>query len=417
MDKNTAFANSNDIVTAKGETRRFARKRERVIDAATRIMNERGVHGVTFAEVAENVELSTSSVTYYFRRKEQLAAAVFEATLARIEDLVARVRNEATPRARVRAYIARYFDLLSDINKGTEPQIAILSDMRALEDSARVPLLRHYADIFRHIRSFFGEPHSNDHRALNTARAQVLTENMHWLPVWLFDYPYSDFDRVQDRMFDLFEHGLATENSVWDPQLIVIDRESGVAKGRGNFLRVATQVIGERGYRGASVDRIAAELNVTKGSFYHHLDAKDELVLDCFRHSYATIAVILRSGTDGSRWHHLISVIATLLDIQLSGDWPLMRTTALQTLPNDVRKEVVLRSSRMALGLAGVIADGISEGSIRAVDPLIAAHAIMPGLNAAYEQHNWAARFTDRRRAVELYASTLIYGLFDDRVL
>ena len=56
------------------------------------------------------------------------------------------------------------------------------------------------------------------------------------------------------------------------------------------FLLAATRLINELGYRGASVQRIAAELNVTKGSFYHHLDAKDDLVIACYRRSFDTIS-------------------------------------------------------------------------------------------------------------------------------
>lgn len=399
------------------KTARFARKRSAVIDAATRVMNSRGVRGMTFVEVAEAVDLSTSSITYYFRFKEQLAAAAFTETLRRIEALVESAAQAPTPSARVDAYVSQYFDLLRNIEQGHERPIAILSDMRALDDSVRIPLAEQYSAIFRRIRAFFGEPASDQHRALNTARAQVLTESMYWLPMWLFTYAYGDFDRVRLRMLDLFEKGLAPHQSAWSPQLIEIDREGAAAKGQANFLRVATRLISERGYRGASVERIAAELNVTKGSFYHHLDAKDDLVLACFRHSYATIASVLKAEVDGAPWHRLSSMIATLLDIQLDGQWPLLRTTALQTLPADVRLQVVARSDRMALRLAGIIADGISEGGIRPTDPIIASQAIMPSLNAAYELHNWAGRFGDRKRAVAVYASTLAYGLFDDRMI
>jgi AcrR family transcriptional regulator len=401
---------------AKG-TRRFEQKRERVIDAATRIMNERGVHGMTFVEVADAVGLSTSSITYYFRFKEQLAAAVFADTLSRIARLVETAAQEATPQARVRAYLSSYLNLQYDTHRGQGRPIAVLSDLRALEDSVRLPLAQEYSAIFRRIRNFFSDPRNEEHRALNTARAQVLTETVYWLPAWLFQYSYADFARVSSRLFDLFERGLALTHSSWQPQIIPLDREDGMAKGQENFLRVATRVIGERGYRGASVERIANELNVTKGSFYHHLEAKDDLVLACFRSSYATVAKILRAEIAGSRWQHLTSIIATLVDTQLAGDWPLMRTSALQTLPPDLQADVLARSRRVALGIAGIISDGISEGTIRAVDPLIAAQVIMPALNAAYEQHNRAARLGNRERAVELYASTLIHGLFDDRLV
>ena len=37
----------------------------------------------------------------------------------------------------------------------------------------------------------------------------------------------------------------------------------------------------------SQVDEIAAELGVSTGSFYHHLDNKDDLVVACFRRSFA----------------------------------------------------------------------------------------------------------------------------------
>ena len=51
------------------------------------------------------------------------------------------------------------------------------------------------------------------------------------------------------------------------------------------FLQAATFLINEQGYRGASVEKISARLNVTKGSFYHYNDNKDDLVANCFERS------------------------------------------------------------------------------------------------------------------------------------
>jgi hypothetical protein len=57
--------------------------------------------------------------------------------------------------------------------------------------------------------------------------------------------------------------------------------------------RISSMMIG---YKGASVDRIMKALKLTKGSFYHHIEAKDDLILECFRDSYRRLAHI--SGTD-----------------------------------------------------------------------------------------------------------------------
>ena len=56
-------------------TDRFERKREAILDAATLILNRHGVKGLTLGVAAAAVDLSTTSVTYYFKRKDDLAAA------------------------------------------------------------------------------------------------------------------------------------------------------------------------------------------------------------------------------------------------------------------------------------------------------------------------------------------------------
>ena len=166
------------------------------------------------------------------------------------------------------------------------------------------------------------------------------------------------------------------------------------------------------------MQKIASELNVTKGSFYHHLDAKDDLVLACYKRSLDTVADAQRLSDErgGSHWERLSGTIATLLDVQFSERGPLLRTTALSGLPGDARRAMVDRSNRIARRFAGTMSDGIAEGSIRPVDPLVASQALMAMQNAAFDMRKWASTMS-RERAIGYYASTLAFGLFDDRVL
>jgi AcrR family transcriptional regulator len=191
--------------------------------------------------------------------------------------------------------------------------------------------------------------------------------------------------------------------------------EVGGDAGHEAFLHAATRLINERGYRGASVERIASELNVTKGSFYHHLNAKDQLVLDCFERSNCRVAIAQRAAdaAGGSHWQCLSSIIATLLDVQFRGDFPLLRTAALQAVPGELRGGVIEGANRMARRFAGTIIDGIIEGSIRPVDPLIASQLLVATLNAAFELRKWAGML-EPAEAVRLYASTLTHGLYRD---
>src|SRR5580692_13199174 len=99
-------------------TARFNRKRDAIVAAATEILNHRGVRGMTLALVAERVGLITTSVTYYFKRKDELAAACFMSGIERLDDLVRHAKLEATPAARVRRLLGLYLDLRARIVAG-----------------------------------------------------------------------------------------------------------------------------------------------------------------------------------------------------------------------------------------------------------------------------------------------------------
>lgn len=412
MDSLGAMAGAVD-----GSTKRFRAKRDAILAAAAQAINEQSAKGMTFADVARRVGLNTTSVTYYFKRKEDLAAACFEHTLDQLQTMLDAALEEARPVDRVARYLSINMARLARINRREATPFAVLSDLRAMEEPMRGRLMTGWREVFRKTRSLWGPGTTRAETDLFGARAHVLLENTFWLPVWLERYDIDQYPRAEARLMAVFERGIAAHGSTWAPTLIDLDHDVA-DPGREAFLLAATRLINELGYRGASVQKIASELNVTKGSFYHHLDAKDDLVIACYRRSLDTITDAQRLAEEepGSSWHRLSSTIATLLDVQFSERGPLMRTTALSGLPRSVRSDMVNRSNRIARRYAGMMSDGIAEGSIRPIDPLIAAQALMALQNAAFDMRKWASTMP-RERAIAFYASTLCFGLFDDRML
>ena len=399
-------------------TQRFQQKRDRILDAATRLINRHGVKGMTFVEVAELVELNTTSVTYYFKRKELLAAAVLGRTIDRLEALIREAGAQPTPRARVARYVEAHLELHARIELKQARPITVLSDIRALGEPYRSELTARYVRALRKVRDFFEPPRSDRDKILRTIRAHILVQNMFWLPGWLALYSVSDYPRIARRMIEILEHGIAPAGASWTPRLLAVSPPAQTTEADGmpeNFARAATCLINEKGYRGASVEQIASELNVTKGSFYHHLEAKDELVLECFRRSHERIWLVQRAAIEagGSQLDQLAAAIATLLDVQLSSDFPLLRTTALQVLPSEWRTDMLERSTRLARRFACMMIDGISDGTVRTIDPLIASQFIMGALNSAYDLRGWVAPLPSQT-AIGLYSSIVAHGLFSD---
>ena len=399
------------------ETTRFGEKRQAIIHAASRSINEVGLQATTLSGVARAIGLNATSITYYFPRKDKLAVAVYEETLGRLEDMASEALAQADPASRLRKYIALHVALRGRIRRGERGLITSLSEIRTLDQDTRHPLLMRYRQMVDTVRAFFGEPKSDYERTVYSARTYVLLEAMMWWPVWSLRYSYLDFARVEERLFDILAHGMPSRPGRWQPVALADggwrSDNRGLPSQNDEFLRAATVMINERGYRGASVNRIAEVLNVTKGSFYHHHDGKDELVLACFQRSYDRLSAVQMAGqhSDGDYWTRLSGALAELLDLQFFDKMPLLRTTALQALDSERKVDVVTRSNRLARRFAGLLIDGIADGSVRPIDPLIASQVIMSTLNGANEARKWAGRFGDPASAIETYATTLTSGL------
>ena len=399
---------------ASSGTRRFREKRDAILAAAAQAINEQGAKGMTLADVARRVGLNTTSVTYYFKRKEDLAAACFEHTLDALGAMLDVATAEPTPEARVTAYLSANFARLARIERGEATPFAVLSDLRATEGPVRSRLMAGWQRVFRATRALWGPAPTRARRRGRSARAHGVREGTVWGPVWLERYDLDQYGRVEERLRDVLLRGVARPGDAWAPEPVELTHDAVPA--REAFLLAATRLINELGYHGASVQRIASERGVTKGSFYHHLDAKDDLVLACYRRSFETIAEAQRlaDARGGSHWRRLSGVLATLLDVQFGERGPLLRTTALSGLAPSERAGAVDRSNRIARRYAGTISDGIAEGSMRAVDPLIAAQTLMALQNAAFDMRKWAGTMP-RERAIAMYASTVLFGMLDDR--
>ena len=396
---------------------RYERKRDMIIDAAARQINLSGISGLTLSSVGEDVGLSTTSITYYFKRREQLVAAALSRAIDELESQVAEAGREPTPQTRVSRLIDLSFEVQRAIRRNMAPPQTDLSNLINLPEALRADLSDRYMAVFWAVRDFFEPDGSDRHNALCVVRAHVLMNTLYWLPAWLREYSVNDFARLSERLTEIFQTGIAPADSVWSPPVLEEEAqpEDDADEQQRAFLRAATRLMNERGYKGASVEDIASELNVTKGSFYHHLSAKDELVNACFARSYRKISYVQRAATalETSYLQRLSASVAALLDIQFFSDFPLLRVTSLTSLPIESRIRVVDRSNRVARRFAGMLIDGIADGSVRPVDPLVASQTIMAMLNSATALKEWAGQRAPED-AIEMYAGAIMYGLFRD---
>ncbi len=128
---------------------------------------------MTFADVARRVGLNTTSVTYYFKRKEDLAAACFEHTLDRLQAMLDESLARPTPQARVAHYLALNMERFARIERGEEQAFAVLSDLRAMEEPVRSRLLAGLAARVPHHSQPVGPGGQSRPDATCTARGRM----------------------------------------------------------------------------------------------------------------------------------------------------------------------------------------------------------------------------------------------------
>ncbi|MEO7338544.1 MAG: TetR/AcrR family transcriptional regulator [Caldimonas sp.] len=381
--------------TGSGQTPRFQEKREAVLSAAARSFNEHGVKGATLSEIAASVGLVTHSVTYYYRKKEDLATACFLRSIAAFDVLAAEAAQEADVAARVHAFFSRHARLLADIERGTHAPLVGFNDIRALPEPQAEAVFAAYTDMFRHVRGLLKGPETSHlSRDDLNARGHIVLSIVHWVRAWIGRHEVDDYPRVAARVADVVVRGIHGTPSCWH----AIEAESGwrlagdLSGSLEAFLRAATMLVNEHGYRGASVDKISARLNVTKGSFYHHNDTKHDLISACFERSFGVVRDALNRAEEspGSGWSRACAAARALVRHQVGESGPLLRTSATSALPDRAHREQVrLTLQRLTERFGGLVVDGMMDGSIRPLDPAIFAQGAFAAINAAAELHRW----------------------------
>ncbi len=374
------------------KTDRFALKQDQIITAATEILIDRGLKGFTLADVAKKTGLITQGVGYYFPKKDDLAAACILRSISRINQLIGEAAEQGPARDRIAHFFRSYAQLLARAAAGEEPAVAGLEEVRALNAGNYERVMVMLLDMFKRLRALLDAPELEwMDRRTRTARAVLLLQVVLSVPAWEPSRWPQDHARSCERALDILLHGIAPHpGAARAPEKLPTGWTPSEQTARSAFLIAATQLINEEGYRGASVEKISARLNVSKGAFYHHNDAKDDVVIRCFERTFGiiTAAQFASSALPVNACDRLAATCQGLVGLQTSAR-PLLRSSAMPALPAAMRLKILRDWDRVSDRFAGMISDGVAEGSISAVDPVIAGQMIMAVINSASELSSW----------------------------
>ena len=184
------------------------------------------------------------------------------------------------------------------------------------------------------------------------------------------------------------------------------------ASTRIDILKSAAAAFRRLGYHGATVEQIAAALQMKKGNLYYYFRNKEEILFACHQYSLDRLHELL-DQVEGSGLapeqklrRLIVSFVHTIVD-ELHGTALFLDLEALS--PSHL-KAVIVRRDRFDRGVRRVLEEGMESGAFGSGDAKLLAFAIFGAVN-------WIPRWFDPSGAAssqeiaERFADYLIGGL------
>ena len=179
------------------------------------------------------------------------------------------------------------------------------------------------------------------------------------------------------------------------------------------ILKVATALFAEKGYHATSMQDIGDALGVQRGSLYHHIQSKEDLLYEIMRFCSAAllervepvVAAPLSPAEKLTRFieAHLDTVIALRPEFRV-----LVRE--LRSLPPARREKIVKYRDQYENLVRKIIADGVAAGRYRRVDPKYAGFVVL-GVCNWFSQWYSPRGPLSRAQIARTFADLLLLGI------
>jgi AcrR family transcriptional regulator len=180
---------------------------------------------------------------------------------------------------------------------------------------------------------------------------------------------------------------------------------------RSELTRAAARLFAERGYHGTSINHLAEAMGVQKGSLYHHIASKQDLLYATMREGADAFHAVLDAIPDelpaaekvrlAVRGH--LRVVADQLDVAtvFTREW--------RYLEGERRDEIIAERRRYEERFRVLFREGRELGELRTdLDDAAAALLVLSALNWAY---TWLAPGRDTDELADRFHALLIDGV------
>lgn len=161
------------------------------------------------------------------------------------------------------------------------------------------------------------------------------------------------------------------------------DRDDQFQKRRQALVQIAIRFFNRRGFHATSMEAIASEVGLTKGTLYHYYESKTDLAYECVLESIADgLRMAEQAHADGGTGLQKLERYLHLQFETLAGrggsSWML---TDISVMSEEQQGEARKQSRVVDALVQKMLEEGVADGSIVNVDPKIAEFFLMGALN------------------------------------
>ena len=399
-------------------------KLQTILSEAAHLFNFQGTTATTLGDIATSIGLTKTSLYYYARNKEELVFKCYLASCDAGDEMMTEAKNDAaTGLDCLCNFVKLFFARWAAVEAGRQPYTAMLTEIPTLASEHRKTIEsrvnKHFDTMLGFVENGIEDGSISNCAPIPTTRAFLAI--IYWAYVWYPTVPNEKRPAAVKQLLNLIKGGISSDPYKFgnltfpkiDAQLLAgFDREQQNDLKRVAFLQVGSMMFNQRGYMGASLDDVAEQLDVTKGAFYYHIKNKEDLLYQCFRRSLELIDNMINQATDDGHTgaEKIELALRYLFNIQHSENGPLIGFRCLPSLSTDRRQEILHLTKESSDRLGELINEGIEDGSLRDVDPIITENAIVGAMDAAPEIATHL-RFSDNSRVSAEYLELFFNGI------
>lgn len=416
----------------RGPGRNREQRQAELLRAAAAVFAEHGYDAATLQQVADRMRITKAALYRYVPGKDALLGEIVGHVLGDGRAILEQYRRADAPVAeRLRGVIA---DHVRFIVRDLDATTVYLHEMHRLPDGLRDRFDREGLVYQHSLRDLVAEG-----QAAGVVRGDLdaglvalqILGAVTWMHRWYRPDGRLGPDEIAEQLADVALFGLTprvassgsaasgaavrpTRRAVRTSRSDAAVGAAGVQVRRSEVVEVAASVFAARGYGGASLQEIADRLGILKGSLYHYIESKEDLLLEVVQQVYDGGHEILRrhveaAGPVPQRLRGLM--VDQVIYFVNNATSSAVYLHELHRPPRALRDRLVRKEPGYEALLRALLDEGRAAGSVRAeVDAGLAALQVLGSLNWMYRWYRPGGRLTPTRIGGQL-ADVLLDGL------